>query len=182
MAAYSHIVREKYTAKVYFIPVGEVVDSVTVANATWPDSNPITNWTNYQFHDTETIELERTYEKEAFKVGVGLNTEDEETTIKRIAYMGKTHKTNSLIRRLEFGLAAAPVNGTAQAPFVNHDDFIEGVALIEFINKNEATVQRLQTWSRLRLKEAGPTGAEVREFSYELEIRASTANTYLPIA
>jgi len=182
MAAYTHITREKYTAKVYFIKAGEVVDSVTVANATWPDASPVTNWTNYQLHDTETIKEERTYEKEAFKIGVGLNTEDEESTIKRIAYTGKTHKTSSLFRQLEFGLAAAPVNGTAQAPFVRHEDYIEGVVLIEFINKDDAITQRLQNWGRLRLKETGETGAAVREFTYEIELRASTANTYLPIA
>ena len=39
--------RELKNARVYFIPAGEVVDTVTTSVTTWPDANPLTNYTAF---------------------------------------------------------------------------------------------------------------------------------------
>jgi hypothetical protein len=184
MSAYTTTRRESLNARVYFIPAGEVVDAVTVAVATWPDNVPTANYTSYQLQDTESLKCEREFEKETFRIpkATGGYLDDEESQLKKVLYTGETHKTNSLLKRLEHALATVPVVGTAQAPFVNNDDFVEGVALIEIQNKSGVITERLQFWSRLRLPESGQIGPATKKLTYSLETRESSANSYVLVA
>jgi hypothetical protein len=184
MAAPTVIRRELLNARVYFIPAGEVVDSVTVANATWPDGDPITNWTAYQLQDTETLAVEREFDTETFQIpkAAGGYLDDDESTLKKVTFAGETAKTSSLIKQLEYGLASQPVVGTPQAPFTRNDDYLEGVALIEFQNKSGVVTERLQMWSRLRVTNPGTVGPQTKKITYQLERRDSVLNTYLLVA
>jgi hypothetical protein len=184
MAAYTTTRRELLNARVYFIPVGEIVDSVTVTSTAWPDATPTTNWTNYQLQDTETLKSERTFETETFQIpkAAGGYLDDDENTLKKVLYTGTTSKTNSLLKQLENGLAAVPVVGTAQSPFARNDDFVEGVALLELQNKSGTVTERIQIWSRLRLPDAGEVGPATKKLTYTLELRDSTANSYVLVA
>jgi hypothetical protein len=184
MAAYTTIRRELLNARVYFIPVGETVDSVTVSQTAWPDNSPTTNYTSYQLHDTETIRCEREFEVETFKIpkASGGYRDDDESTLKKVVYTGVTAKTNSLLKQLEHGLATQPVVATAQAPFARNDDFVEGVALVELQSKSGAVTERIQVWSRLRLSDAGEVGPSTKKLTYTLEVRDSASNSYVLVA
>lgn len=185
MAAFTTTRRELLNARVYFLPAGEVVDSVTVALAgPWPDNSPTSNYTNYQLQDTETLKCEREFEKETFKIpkSSGGYVDDEESLLKKVTYTGETHKTNSLLKQIEHGLNSQPVVGTAQSPFVRNDDYVEGVSLIELQNKTGVVTERIQVWSRLRLPNPGDIGTASKKLTYTLEVRESAANTYVLVA
>jgi hypothetical protein len=184
MSAPTSIRRELLNARVYFIPSGETVDSVTVDSDTWPDNDPTTNWSNYLLHDTETIKCDKTYDTETFKIpkDAGGYTDDDENTLKKVLYTGTTAKTNSYFKKLEHALATVPVVGTAQAPHADNDDYIEGVALLEFQNKTGTVTERLQIWCRLRLADPGEVGPATRKLTYTLERRDSGNNSYLLVA
>jgi hypothetical protein len=184
MAAFTTTRRELLNARVYFIPTGESVDAVTVTETTWPDNSPTTNWTNYQLHDTETIKSERQYEEETFKIpraSGGYNNDIEKTLIS-VTYTGVTAKTNSLLKQLEHGLSSQPVAGTAQAPFANGNDYVEGVALLELQNKSGVVTERIQIWARLRLTDPGEVGPQTKKLTYQLEKRDSVNNSYVLVA
>jgi hypothetical protein len=184
MSAPTTIRRELLNARVYFIPSGETVDSVTVDDDTWPDNNPLTNWTNYMIHDTETIKAEKTYDTETFKIpkAAGGYADDEENTLKKVVFTGTTAKTSSYFKKLEHALATVPIVGTAQAPHASNDDYIEGVALLEFQNKTGTVTERMQIWARLRLADAGEVGPATKKLTYSLERRDSGNNSYLLVA
>lgn len=184
MAAPTTIRRELLNARVYFIPSGETVDAVTVTETAWPDNSPTANWTAYQLQDTETLKVEREYEQETFQIpkASGGYFDDEEGTLKKVTLTGVTAKTSSLIKQLEYGLSSQPVVGTAQSPFARNDDFVEGVALIEFQNKSGTVTERLQIWSRLRLSDAGEVGPNTKKITYVLERRDSVNNSYVLVA
>jgi hypothetical protein len=167
-----------------FIPVGEVVDSVTIAEATWPDNVPTTNYSNYEIHDVETLLMEKTFDTETFKIpkASGGYQDDDENTVKKVLFKGKSAKTSSYFKQLEHGLATVPVVGTAQAPYVNNNDYIEGVVLIEFQNKSGTVTERLQIWARLRLDNPGETGPTTRKLEFSIEKRDSSNNTYMLVA
>jgi hypothetical protein len=186
MAAHTTIRRELLNGRVYFIPVGEVVDGnpALSATTTWPDNSPTTNYTNYMLHDTETISVAREFEEEIFKIAkaAGGYTDDVESTLKRVVYTGTTAKTNSLFKQLEHGLASQPVVGTAQSPFARNDDYVEGLSFIELQNKSGAVTERIQVWSRLRLPEPGQVGPNTKKLTYTIEIRDSVQNSYQLVA
>ena len=184
MSAPTLIRRELKNARIYFIPSGETVDSVTVANATWPDATPTTNWTNYQFADIESVKESKEVETETFKVpkaSGGYSIDTEEMLVKRI-WTATTSKTNSYLKQLEHALSSAVVASTPQAPFVNNSNFLEGVMLLEIQNKNGVVIERTQVWARLRLNTSGDVGPSTAKVEFTLEQRESSANTYVAYA
>jgi hypothetical protein len=184
MPAPTLIRRELKNARIYFIPVGEVVDSVTVANATWPDNVPLTNWTNYQIPDIETVKSERTVKSETFSIpnDNGGYTEDTEEMVTSRKWTATTHKTNSYLKQLENGLAATAVASSAQTPGGKADNFIDGVMLLEIQNKGGTVIERTQVWARLRLVSGGEVGPATSQVEFSLELRQSTLNTYVAYA
>lgn len=184
MSAPTLIRRELKNARLYFIPAGETVDAVTVANATWPDNSPTANWTAYQFADIETVKEEKQVETEEFKVPKatgGYTIDTEETLLKRL-WTATSAKTNSILKQLEHALASPVVASTAQAPFVNNNNYVEGVMLLEIQNKNGTIIERTQVWARLRLVTAGDVGPATAKVEFSLEQRESTLNTYVAYA
>lgn len=167
-----------------FIPAGELVDAITVSATTWPDNVPLTNWTAYQIPDVETLTLTKDYDSETIKVprSSGGYFEDVESTLKKVLYKGKTSKTSSYFKKLENGLLTVPVVGAAQSPFVDNNNFIEGVALMEIQGKSGLVTERLQIWCRLRLESPGDTGPNTRKLEFSLEKRDSGNNTYVLVA
>lgn len=186
MSAFTTIRRELLNARVYFIPAGEVVDANPALSATtqWPDNSPTTNYTAFQLQDTETLKCEREFEEETFKIpkAAGGYADDVESTLKKVTYTGATAKTNSLLKQLEHGLASQPAVGTAQSPFARNDNYVEGLAFIELQNKTGTVTERIQVWSRLRLTDAGEAGPATKKLTYTLEVRDSTANSYVLVA
>jgi hypothetical protein len=184
MAAPTLIRRELKNARLYFIPSGELVDGLTVANATWPDNSPSSNWTSYQFQDIETVKSAKTIKSETFNVpsdGGGYYEDIEEMVTMR-KWTATTHKTNSYLKQLENGLAAALVAASAQSPGVKADNFLDGVMLLEVQNKSGAIIERVQVWSRLRLVNDGDIGPATSSVEFSLEQRPSTLNTFVTYA
>lgn len=173
--------RELLNARVYFIPVGKVVDSVTVSETTWPDNSPLTNYTNYMLHDTEEITKVKSFDTEEIKVpkDTGGYADDPESTLKNVMFEGKTHKTREIFKQLEWGLSDEPEIDAAQTPFAQNSDFIEGVVLMEFQNKTGAATETVQFWAKLRLKDDGGVGPKTRLLTYELEYVVADNNTYV---
>lgn len=174
MAAPTLIRRELKNARVYFTPLGEVVDGVTVALATWPDAAPTTNYSAYQIADIEEVTVEEEVESEPRKLprlGGGYINSTEEMVVSK-KWMAKTAKTNSYVKQLEHGLATVPVAGTAQAPGVRLDNFIDGIYTLEVQNKNGVMIERVQVWSKMRL--ASRTASDIKpetamvELSFEM--------------
>lgn len=168
-----------------FIPAGETVDAITVSATTWPDNDPTTNYTAYQIPDVETLKVAKEYDTETFKIPdpVGGYLDDEENTLKSVKFTGVTAKNSSYFTQLEHSLAAVPVVGTAQAPYVANNDYIEGLMLAEYQAKaGGAVVKREQLWVRLRLKDAGDVGPATRKKTFEMEKRPSGNNTFVQVA
>ena len=185
MAAPTLIRRELKNARLYFIPAGETVDAVVAAATTAPpDNSPTANWTAYQFADIETVKEAKEVETESFKIPKatgGYSVDTEELLIKRM-WTATTAKTNSILKQLEHALAAPVVASTAQAPFVNNSNFLDGWMLLEIQNKNGTVIERTQVWSRLRLVSAGDVGPATAKVEFSLEQRESTFNSYVAYA
>lgn len=177
--------RELLNARIYFIPAGTVVDGITVSKTTWPDNAPLSNWTDNQFADIETVTPIIEFDEEIFKVpdDAGGYFDDLEQTPRKRAWDCVSAKTNNLLKQLEHGLATPPVVGTAQAPGVNKVNYIEGVVLIENqLASNGAITERKQVWSRLRLTTPPTTGPATGKPTFQFEQRPSGNNTYLLVA
>ena len=184
MSAPTLIRRELKNARLYFIPEGETVDSVLVANALWPDNAPAANWTAYQFGDIETVKESKEIETETFKVPKatgGYSIDTEEMLVKRM-WNATSAKTNSILKKLEHALSAAVVASTAQAPFTNNSNYQDGVMLLEIQNKNGTVIERTQVWARLRLVSAGDVGPATAKVEFSIEQRESTLNSYVAYA
>lgn len=182
MSAPTNIRRELLNvAFLAFIPVGESVDATIVSASTWPDNVPLSNYTVYQIPDVETLTLAREYDTEVFTIpkSSGGYFDDEESTLKKVTYSGKTAKGSTYFKMLENGLATVPEVGVAQAPFVRNDDYVEGVVLIEFQNKSGVVTERVQFWARLRLTNPGDVGPETRKLEFAIEVRESGNNTHV---
>ena len=190
MSAPTLIRRELKNARIYFIPAGETIAlgnveaSMVVANATWPDNTPATNWSNYQIPDIETVKSVKSIKSETFNVpnDNGGYLEDIEEMVTMRKWTATTHKTNSYLKQLEHGLAAIAVASTAQAPGSRPDNFIDGVMLLEVQNKSGAVIERTQVWSRLRLVNGGDVGPATSQVEFSLEQRPSSLNTYVAYA
>lgn len=184
MSAPTFIRRELQNARLYFIPLGETVDAVTVAVATWPDNDPATNYTSYQFPDIEMVKEAKEVETETRKIprSTGGYRNDEEMSILSRKWTVSTAKTNSFIKKLEHGLATVPAAGVAQAPSINHDNHILGVLLIEIQNKDGAIIERTQVWAKLTLPATPDVGPTTRKFDLQFEQLESDNNSYVAVA
>lgn len=181
--------RELLNVHHYFIPAGTVIalgsgsSSLTVAVGAWPDNDPLTNWTNWEFEDIERCVENKTITTETIKVPKstgGYRNDDEENIDKRIWTL-TTSKTNAILKRLEHALSGYIVSGTAQAPATKNDNFIEGVSLMEFQNKDGRVTERTQIWSKLRMVNAGEIGPATRKIQYSIEQLDSGNNTFVTI-
>ena len=175
--------RELLSARAFFIPAGTVVDAVTVATAAWPDNDPATNYTNFEFEDIESIEEAIEVETESRLLGrpSGGYQNETEHHIRGMSWTATTVKTNSLVKRLHHQLAAAAVASTAQAPGVMAKPQIDGVFLLELRNTDGAIAERTQVWARLTLASPGAIGPQTRQVQVRFERLFSTLNTYVAI-
>jgi hypothetical protein len=181
--------RELLNARLFFIPAGTVLalgsgsSSLTVAVGAWPDNDPITNWTNFEFEDIEKVTDVIESEKEPFKVprATGGYRLDEEENIVRRVLTFTTSKTNAILKQLANALPTFIVSGTAQAPTAKNDNFMEGVALIEYQNKDGRVTERLQVWAKLRVVTPGEVGPATRKIQFSIEQMDSGNNTFVTI-
>ena len=176
--------RELKNARLYFIPAGTVVDAITVAAGAWPDNIPTANYTDYEFGDIEDVKEEKSIKKESFTLpdpSGGYREETEEMVVSR-SWKATTHKTNSLLKQLQHGLAALPVVGTAQTPGAKKDNSLDGVMLLEVQNKAAVVIERTQVWGRLRIVSSGDVGPVTSKIEFSIEQLASTLNSYVAVA
>lgn len=181
--------RELLNVRHYFIPVGTVIalgsgsSSLTVAVGAWPDADPLTNWTNWEFDDIETCLEAKTITTETIKVPKstgGYRNDDEESIDKRVWTL-TTSKTNAILKRLEHALSSFITSGVAQAPATQNDNCIEGVSLFEMQNKDGRVTERTQVWSKIRMVNPGQIGPATRKIQYSIEQLDSGNNTFVTI-
>lgn len=163
-----------------FIPVGETVASTTVSATSWPaDGTLNANLTSYQIPDVETLELSRTYDHDPIMVpsDAGGYFPDDEPTLKKVEYKGATAKTSIYFKKLELATATIPVVGTALTPFVDNNDYLEGLAVIQFRNKSGTITESIHFWARLRIDGGTKTDPKTRKIGFSLERRIAALNT-----
>ena len=176
-----------------FIPAGEnILSTALLAQNTWPSlaamvvsNSLVAGGLAYKHTDIETLELTREYEKTEFQVPLdsGGYTMDEEPFLKKVMYKGETAMTSNYFKMLEMGLAApATIAATSVAPFVNNNDYLEGLSVIEFRNKAAVITERIFIWSRLRLDGATKTDPKTRKISFTIEKRPSSLNMVTIVA
>ena len=185
MAAPTLIRRELLGARVYFIPAGEVVDTITIsASSAWPDASPAANWTAYEFDDIEKVTEFKNEQKEVFMVpdNAGGYTEDEEVHLTARGWECETAKTNSVLKTLQHATAAVVAAATAQAPGARKNNSIDGVCLVEMQGKDGAVKERTQVWARLTLTTPGEVGPATRKLNFRLLQLPHASNTYLAYA
>jgi hypothetical protein len=173
--------REHVNVRAYLIPAGEVVDSVTVSASTWPDNNPLTNWTAYEIPEVERANPTAETEEEVFRIPRdtgGYIIDREETVIAR-RWSLFTRRASTYTKRLEHGLAVFPTASTATAPGAASDPFLFGVLLLEMQNKNGAMTERVQMWGKLRLVSPGEIGPATRLIEMSFEMLNSGLNSYV---
>jgi hypothetical protein len=184
MAAPTLIRRELANARIYFIPAGETVDTVTVAAETWPDNDPTTNYTDYEIPDIEKVVLEKKLVEEEFMVPSdtgGYDSDDEEMVTSRM-WTITTAKTNNRIKQLDKGLAAAVAASTAQAHGTVKDNYLLGVLLIEEQGKGGSMIERTHVWAKMRVKSSGETGPATRKIEVSFKHQYSSLNTFTAYA
>jgi len=184
MATPTLIRRDLHHAKVYFIPAGETVDTVTVAAETWPDEDPTTNFTDYELADVENLIDEKQVQEESRMVPstLGGYIDDPEEMVTMRRWLGRTAKTNNYFKQLEFGVANPVADATAQELGTVTDNYIDGVCRIDLVGKDAAVKESIKIWARLRVRSAGEVGPATRLIEFSLEKRYSSLNTYTPSA
>ena len=176
--------RELKGAVICFIPLGELVDAVTVSETTWPDNAPTTNYTDFEFPDIEGVVEEILSEEEPFLLArpSGGYGDEPETHLRGLAWTGTTAKTNSLIKQLQKALAAAAVASTAQSPGVLGALYIDGVFLLEIRGNAGAIIERTQVLARMTLADPGAgAGPLTSRVQVKWRIRYALLNTYVAL-
>lgn len=171
--------RELANAALCFIPAGETVDSVTVAQELWPDDDPATNFTDYEMPDIEKVVLEKNEVEEEIMVPLetgGYHADDENMVVGRV-WVATTAKTNNLIKQLDKGLASAVVADAAQAHGVKADNFLLGVLRITERNKDGAVIDVTQVWAKMRVRTSGETGPATKKIEITFKQYPSSLNT-----
>jgi hypothetical protein len=183
MSAPSLIRRELTNAKIYFIPTGETVDSITVSKTTWPDNAPTTNYTAYELAEIEKVveELLTTEEKRMLGRVSGGYMQETETHLIGKRWTATTASTSSYLKQLQHGLSAAAATTVAQAPGVKAMLFLDGVFLLEQIGSAGAVVERVQVWARMTLKKTGDTGPDTKTYDVQFEQLYAALNTAVVI-
>lgn len=175
--------REVKGERIYFIPAGTSVDSVTVAIATWPDASPTSNWTDFEMDDIEMLEPGKEVETETFVIPSNTDgyDEDEDQTVKANFWTAETAKTNALVKMIEYGLATLPVANTAQVPFARKENYVEGVLLKETVVRGVGVTERLQCWARVYLETPGNSSSKTSKVKLKFRRMASANNTFVII-
>lgn len=171
--------REVKAERIYFIPAGTVVDAVTVAVAVWPDNVPITNYTDYEIDDIETLKPERETETETFEIpsdADGYQRVEDEWVISR-SWTAETAKTSALVIMLEEGLISLPVAGVPQVPGARKENFVEGVMLHETAVRGIGVTRRRQIWARMFLVTPGDSSAKTSKLQVRFQQMDSANNT-----
>lgn len=184
--------RELKNARLYFVPAGTVLPlgagaaPLTVSpTAAFPDNDPVTNYTDWQFKDIEEVKESLTVKSEDFMIpgaGPGYDGDNDDIVTAR-HYAATTHKTNSLVKQLQHGLASVPVVGVTQALGVNKSNVIEGVLLIEMVEQRLGVVtERLSMWAKLRVKSPGDVGPTTSKVELDFAMMPHPSNSYVLVA
>lgn len=164
-----------------FIPAGTVVSGSPVAKDSWP-SDP-DDYRDWRFADTETLKRERKVDKRTRNVPLesGGYEEQNKNSLKGIAFIGTTAKTNSILKQLENGLVDAAAAGVPQDFMAEREADIEGVSLIEMVDEETGlVVDAWQFWSRLSLDTPSDASPEVSTITWRAEVIKADLNTYEP--
>lgn len=180
MSAPTLIRRELSNARLYFLPAGETVDSVTVAAETWPDEVPTTNYTAYEWPDIEKMTDEKKVQEEIRMIpsASGGYVEDPEEMVVMRKWLCTTAKTNNHLKRLAAGLASAVVADTPQELGEVTDNYVDGVCRIDLAGKDGVLLESYKFWARIRLVSPGEVGPATRAIEFSVEKRYSSLNTY----
>lgn len=149
----------------YFIESGTTVDGAAVSRTVKPDTDPATNWTNYSLGDVlnfkfgdEKIDL--SYMKPLASGGYG--KVNKSMTVQDHVIL-KTRQMGELVHRLQMGLSAAIVTGTAQTPGLSLDRKVEGWLRIQGRQLGGTDRFVMDWWCEVRLEESGEFNDKVME-------------------
>jgi len=182
--------REVKAERIYFIPAGTVIalgdgsSSLTVAREAWPDSEPVTNYSDYAIDDIETLKTERETETETFDIpsaADGYQKDLDEWVTGRM-WTAETAKTNALVIMLEEGLTALPVAGTAQIPGARKENYVEGLMHHETATRGIGTTRRRRVWARVYLVTPGDSSSKTSKVQLKFRQMDSSLNSFVVVA
>lgn len=174
--------RETLFSHLFFIPIGQTVDAVTVAKNVWPDSTPSTNYSDFKLKEIESLKPFQNTETEN-RIYVSETTagwtQDDEVTRKNSGYTFDVAPTNALYKMLQYGLTAFPAAGVAQVPYARKEAYIDGVLLKEtgVVGVGDIT-EREHVWARLELVSAGDQTNKTAKVQLRLTVLDADNNTF----
>jgi hypothetical protein len=137
----------------YFIPAGSVVDTLTVSATVKPDASPTTNWTDYFLGSVISAKHDPEIEDNSFKKASASGGFEKVSRKKVIADVItlKTREMGEPQLRLQFGLGAAIVEGTAQTPFAATDRRIDGWLKVHYRQEDGTDMAIMDVWASMEL-------------------------------
>lgn len=142
----------------FFVENGASVDGQTISSSVFPDASPTSNWPSignilpgaaWGVDEEDDSYL-------AVSLSGGFRKVDRMNVIQDFLTF-QTREMSGIVDRLQHGLAAAIVEGTAQTPFANSNRFVRGWLLIQGrqVGGNGTGTDdfRMMIWVDLRLAE-----------------------------
>lgn len=143
---------------VHFVENGATVDTQTISSTVFPDASPLSNWPSFgpilPGAAWGVDEEDDSYLAPA--LSGGFRKVDRKNVIQDFLNF-QCRNMSAIVDRLQHGLSAAIVEGTAQTPFANSDRYVRGWLLIQGrqVGGNGSGTDdfRMMFWCDLRLAE-----------------------------
>ena len=160
----------------WFIEAGLTVDAQTISPLIKPDTVPLTNWTDRSLGDILSLKLGNKSEDRSFKrPGTSGGWEIVPRTVVMQDYLElKSRQMGEQLLRLQFGLEARIVEGTAQTPFANTERRIEGWLRLQSREESGLDLLILDVWVSLELTGGIVADGKVSEPEFRLTVIKSS--------
>ncbi len=137
----------------YFIPNGSTVDALTISPTVKPDGDPATNWTNYFLGSVISAKHDAEVQDNSFlkaSPAGGFEKVPRKKVLQDMITM-KTREMGEAQLRLQYGLSAAIVEGTAQTPFASTDRRIDGWLKVHYRQEDGTDMAVMDVWCSMEL-------------------------------
>lgn len=169
-------------ALVFFVEKGTTIDGVTVSATAYPDTSPVTNWTDNSLGCILEFKPESETEDEAYDCYVANRGWTKMKRTKTVAdYLAFTTRALSEpVARLMFGSQVAIADGTPFVPYANLGDRnVEGWLRIQAQDSATPFADHciMLVYGKLRLAEQPAWTKEQVKPKFKFEVLATSPNT-----
>lgn len=140
----------------WFLEEGITVDGSAVAHDTKPDASPLTNWTDGSLGDLTELKFDPKFKEDQRMTPTTDGVWQQETKRRVLQWnvVLKTRQMGELVRRLEHGVAAKIVQGTAQSPGSVSDPAIYGWLKVQMFRESTGSFEIFDWWCKCTLDSA----------------------------